>query len=111
VCEPSAPTSSCARADQLASAAGRRSSAPPFPTLIACLGLELCLPRRRRFRVLDEFDVFMDDTYRKIAVHTLLELCEKQPHRQFIFLTPQDMHLFLKDYKDQPRVIKMSDVR
>jgi len=35
-----------------------------------------------RIRVLDEFDVFMDDTYRKIAVDTLLELCEKQPHRQ-----------------------------
>jgi ABC-type molybdenum transport system ATPase subunit/photorepair protein PhrA len=64
-----------------------------------------------RVRVLDEFDVFMDDTYRKIAVDTLLELCDKQPHRQFIFLTPQDMHPFLKDRKVQPRVIKMSDVR
>ena len=41
------------------------------------------------FRVLDEFDVYMDDTYRKIAVDTLLALCDGQPRKQFIFVTPQ----------------------
>ena len=42
-------------------------------------------------RVLDEFDVYMDDTYRKRAVDTLMDLCDTQPLRQFIFITPQDM--------------------
>jgi len=63
------------------------------------------------FRVLDEFDVYMDDTYRKIAVDTLLEICESQPSRQFIFITPQDMHPFLKRRDPMPRVVKMNDVR
>lgn len=63
------------------------------------------------FRVLDEFDVFMDDTYRKIAVDALLELTSTQQHRQFIFLTPQDMHPFLKGRAKPPHVIKMKDVR
>jgi len=63
------------------------------------------------FRVLDEFDVYMDDTYRKIAVDTLLEICESQPSRQFIFITPQDMHPFLKRRAPMPRVVKMNDVR
>lgn len=41
------------------------------------------------FRALDEFDVYMDDTYRKIAVDTVMQLCDTQPQRQFIFITPQ----------------------
>ena len=49
--------------------------------------------------------------YRKIAVDTLLEICESQPNRQFIFITPQDMHPFLKGRETMPRVIKMNDVR
>jgi len=65
------------------------------------------------FRVLDEFDVFMDDTYRKQAVDTLMELCDTQPQRQFLFLTPQDMHPFLSERPPAslPRIIKMANVR
>ena len=62
-------------------------------------------------RVLDEFDVYMDDTYRKIAVDTLMELCSAQTRRQFIFITPQDMHPFLQGRADMPRIIRMADVR
>ena len=66
-------------------------------------------------RVLDEFDVYMDDTYRRIAVDTLLELCDSQPRRQFLFITPQDMHPFLVAREEAggslPRIIKMSNVR
>jgi len=51
------------------------------------------------FRVLDEFDVYMDDTYRKIAVDTLMEICETQPGRQFIFITPQDISAIKVDDK------------
>ena len=67
------------------------------------------------FRVLDEFDVYMDDTYRKQAVDTLMELCDAQRHRQFLFVTPQDMHPFLTHRQDKglpmPRITKMKDVR
>ena len=61
--------------------------------------------------MLDEFDVYMDDTYRKQAVNTLMELCDAQPARQFLFITPQDMHPFLKRRAPMPRVVKMNDVR
>ena len=44
------------------------------------------------FRVLDEFDVDMGDTYRRQAVEVLMELCDVQRERQFLFITPQDMH-------------------
>lgn len=43
------------------------------------------------FRILDEFDVFMDMLNRKIAMTSMLKYAEEQPQRQFIFLTPQDM--------------------
>ena len=68
------------------------------------------------FRCLDEFDVYMDDTYRRQAVDTLMEICDSQQDRQFLFVTPQDMHPFLakrRTEKDKPfpRIIKMDDVR
>jgi len=65
------------------------------------------------FRILDEFDVFMDDTYRKQAVELLMDLCDSQPHRQFMFLTPQDMHPFLasRQADSMPRITKMKNVR
>ncbi|KAL5481928.1 hypothetical protein EMCRGX_G022203 [Ephydatia muelleri] len=44
------------------------------------------------FRILDEFDVFMDMLNRKIAMTSMLLYAEEQSQRQFIFLTPQDMH-------------------
>ncbi|KAJ8033739.1 Structural maintenance of chromosomes protein 6 [Holothuria leucospilota] len=43
------------------------------------------------FRALDEFDVFMDMINRKIVMELLLEVAKDLRHRQFIFLTPQDM--------------------
>jgi len=67
------------------------------------------------FRVLDEFDVYMDDTYRKQAVDALMELCDQQQGRQFLFVTPQDMHPYLQGRhaagKSMPRITKMKDVR
>ena len=65
-------------------------------------------------RVLDEFDVYMDDTYRKRAVDTLMDLCDTQPLRQFIFITPQDMYPFLADRGKAgsvPKIVRMEDVR
>ncbi|XP_071837915.1 structural maintenance of chromosomes protein 6-like isoform X2 [Apostichopus japonicus] len=43
------------------------------------------------FRALDEFDVFMDMINRKIVMELLLQVAKDLRHRQFIFLTPQDM--------------------
>ena len=53
----------------------------------------------------------MDDTYRKQAVETLMTLCDTQPQRQFLFITPQDMHPFLKDRDTLPKITRMADVR
>ena len=98
-----------AQAKATSDARGLSGGERSFTTLAFELAMwEFC---ETPFRVLDEFDVYMDDTYRKIAVDTLMEICETQPGRQFIFITPQDMHPFLKSRDRLPRVIKMNDVR
>jgi len=43
------------------------------------------------FRVMDEFDVFMDQVSRKIAMRELVEMANQHQDRQFIFITPQDL--------------------
>mmetsp|Transcript_7388 Transcript_7388/g.19323 ORF Transcript_7388/g.19323 Transcript_7388/m.19323 type:complete len:118 (-) Transcript_7388:1109-1462(-) len=40
------------------------------------------------FRVMDEFDVFMDEANRRAAYVAVVEAAREMPHRQFIFLTP-----------------------
>ncbi|XP_047519976.1 structural maintenance of chromosomes protein 6 [Pieris napi] len=42
------------------------------------------------FYIMDEFDVFMDDIYRKTTIELLLEHARINKNRQFVFLTPQD---------------------
>ena len=98
-----------ATGDARALSGGERS----FTTLAFEIAMwEFC---QTPFRVLDEFDVYMDDTYRKQAVDTLLDLCDCQVGRQFIFLTPQDMYPFLESRdgggKAMPKIIRMNDVR
>ncbi|KAG2439305.1 hypothetical protein HXX76_004664 [Chlamydomonas incerta] len=43
------------------------------------------------FRVMDEYDVFMDAYNRRVATESLLECCRDQAEHQFIFLTPNDL--------------------
>lgn len=43
------------------------------------------------FRVMDEFDVFLDPVTRKTVIDTLVEIGNDMKHRQFIFITPQDV--------------------
>ena len=45
------------------------------------------------FRVMDEFDIFMDAVARKTALDLLVQTAtgEEMRHRQFIFITPQDL--------------------
>ena len=43
------------------------------------------------FRVMDEFDVFMDQVSRKVAMRELVDMAKRMESRQFIFITPQDL--------------------
>ncbi|OQR75818.1 structural maintenance of chromosomes protein 6-like, partial [Tropilaelaps mercedesae] len=43
------------------------------------------------FRVLDEFDIFMDMSKRRKSLQMLLQICQLQTGCQFIFLTPLEM--------------------
>ena len=55
--------------------------------LLLALGEMLETP----FRVMDEFDVFLDPVTRKKIIDTLIEVGQSMRHRQFIFITPQDV--------------------
>jgi len=56
-------------------------------SLLLAIGESLETP----FRVMDEFDVFLDPVARKIALQTLVKTAKAMEHRQFIFITPQDV--------------------
>ena len=58
---------------------------------------------------MDEFDVFLDPVARKIALNSLVEVAKEMKHRQFIFITPQDLSALkpdalLKIFKMKPPV-------
>lgn len=73
--------------------------------LLLALGERLETP----FRVMDEFDVFLDPVARKIALSSLVEVAKEMKHRQFIFITPQDLSSLkpdasLKIFKMRPPI-------
>jgi len=43
------------------------------------------------FRVMDEYDVYMDSVNRRYATQTLLQFAMEFEHLQFVFLSPQDL--------------------
>ncbi|KAL3792589.1 hypothetical protein HJC23_005559 [Cyclotella cryptica] len=63
--------------------------------LLLAIGESLETP----FRVMDEFDVFLDPLARKIALKTLITTAKEMEHRQFIFITPQDLSSLKTDPK------------
>lgn len=69
--------------------------------LLLALGESLETP----FRVMDEFDVFLDPVARRIALQTMIEVAKTFEHRQFIFITPQDISNIKTDSK--LRILKM----
>jgi len=71
-------------------------------SLLLALGENLETP----FRVMDEFDVFLDPISRKIALDTMVEIAKQMEHRQFIFITPQDVSSLTPDPK-KLKIIKM----
>jgi chromosome segregation ATPase len=60
-----------------------------YATLALLVALGECL--ECPFRIMDEFDVFMDVVSRKIALEQLVEEGLQNKHRQFVFITPQDL--------------------
>ncbi|KAL3811194.1 LOW QUALITY PROTEIN: hypothetical protein ACHAXA_004496 [Cyclostephanos tholiformis] len=70
-------------------------------SLLLAIGESLETP----FRVMDEFDVFLDPVARKIAMENLVRVAKEMDHRQFIFITPQDVSNLQTDQK--LRIFKM----
>ena len=63
--------------------------------LLVALGGTLETP----FRILDEFDVFLDTEARKLTIKALIHVAKRMEHRQFIFITPQDLSSIQPDPK------------
>lgn len=70
--------------------------------LLLALGEELETP----FRILDEFDVFLDPQVRKLTIQSLIHVAKKLAHRQFIFITPQDLSSITPD--PQLKILKLN---
>lgn len=63
-----------------------------------CFALLLALGKRLEtpLRVVDELDVSLDPVDRKIALDTLVDMAKRMGHRQYIFITPQDLSVLQK---------------
>jgi structural maintenance of chromosomes protein 6 len=70
--------------------------------LLVALGETLETP----FRILDEFDVFLDTEARKLTIKALIVVAKRMKHRQFIFITPQDLSSIQPD--DQLKILKLT---
>eukprot|EP00088_Acartia_fossae_P015810 TRINITY_DN1875_c0_g1_i1.p1 TRINITY_DN1875_c0_g1~~TRINITY_DN1875_c0_g1_i1.p1 ORF type:complete len:1073 (-),score=346.26 TRINITY_DN1875_c0_g1_i1:598-3816(-) len=57
------------------------------------------------FRILDEFDVFMDEVNRKIAISNIITFAKQDRKNQFIFLTPLNTDNIVLD--DDLKIIKL----
>ncbi|KAF4031099.1 RecF/RecN/SMC N terminal domain [Phytophthora infestans] len=51
------------------------------------------------FRIMDEFDVFMDSQNRSMTVDLLVEAAKKNCRKQFVFVTPNDLSTLRPDPK------------
>lgn len=86
--------------DAKALSGGERSYATI--ALLIALGESLETP----FRILDEFDVFLDPVTRKMTIQALIEMAKGMAHRQFVFITPQDVSSVTTD--PMLKVLKMT---
>jgi chromosome segregation ATPase len=62
-------------------------------SLLLALGESIECP----FRVMDEFDVFMDAVNRDMTIQLLVDAAKKESKKQFIFITPNDLSTLRKD--------------
>lgn len=60
-------------------------------SLLLALGESIECP----FRVMDEFDVFMDSVNRDMTIQLLVDAAKKDGKKQFIFVTPNDLRCVL----------------
>jgi len=51
------------------------------------------------FRVMDEFDVFMDSVNRNMTLQLLIDTAKMDRKKQFIFVTPNDLR-YIYIYKE-----------
>ncbi|KAE9317652.1 Structural maintenance of chromosomes protein 6 [Phytophthora fragariae] len=62
-------------------------------SLLLALGESIECP----FRVMDEFDVFMDSVNRDMTIQLLVNAAKKDGKKQFIFVTPNDLSALQRD--------------
>lgn len=67
--------------------------------LMLALGEAMEVP----FRIMDEFDVFMDEANRRVAYKTLIDIAKRESKRQFIFITP----LTLPQLRADPECVRI----
>ncbi|RLN72457.1 hypothetical protein BBJ28_00026942, partial [Nothophytophthora sp. Chile5] len=63
-------------------------------SLLLALGESIECP----FRVMDEFDVFMDSVNRDMTIQLLVDAAKKDGKKQFIFVTPNDLRYAVTNY-------------
>lgn len=88
------------QSDVKALSGGERSFATI--ALLMALGESIETP----FRIMDEFDVFMDPVARKLTIQQLIETAKTFQNRQFIFITPQDVSSVNSD--PMVKILKMT---
>ena len=71
-----------------------------------CLLLALGESLETPFRILDEFDVFLDPEVRKLTIKSLIHVAKRMKHRQFIFITPQDLSSITPD--NELKILKLN---
>lgn len=89
------------RAAQQHSNKGMSGGERSFAT--ACLLLSLWQAMSSPIRCLDEFDIFMDQVNRRVALQMIMNEAKATPHVQYIMITPQDM----PDMKGEMEGVKM----
>ncbi|TKY90975.1 hypothetical protein EX895_000974 [Sporisorium graminicola] len=77
------------RAAQQHSNKGMSGGERSFAT--ACLLLSLWQAMSSPIRCLDEFDIFMDQVNRRVALQMIINEAKATPHVQYIMITPQEM--------------------
>uniref|UniRef100_A0A7S1XAK1 RecF/RecN/SMC N-terminal domain-containing protein n=2 Tax=Compsopogon caeruleus TaxID=31354 RepID=A0A7S1XAK1_9RHOD len=78
-----------------------------FATLcfMLALGEQMDIP----FRIMDEFDVFMDEANRSSAIRTMVSVATEISHRQFIFITPLDVPPLKQAGSPSVRIQRLED--
>lgn len=106
--DPTGVSSSNREGDGAKTNAGLSGGEKSYTT--SCFIVSLWEAMETPFRCLDEFDVFMDNLNRKIAIDMMIDVAKSQEGRQFVYLSPLGMS-FLKEYDsdDRVNVIRMAD--